>query len=179
MAKPLLWARLAGAVYWLSVVTAVFSEFFARARVGLIAVAVPVAGMMVVTLLLYFIFRPVNGMLALVALVLNLVSLLFEALLFQPHGINAAMILHGVYCFLLGMLILNATFMPRFWGALMMLAGVVWLIYVSPQLADRLAPYNSAVGILSEGLPMLWLLAMGVNARRWEEGRAAVESMQV
>jgi hypothetical protein len=169
MAKPRLWARLAGAVYVLSVVTAVFSEFFAREKIELIAVVVPVAGMAVVTLLLYVIFKPVNRMLALAALVLNLISLSFEALLFQPHGINAAMILHGMYCLLLGTLILNSTFMPRFLGALMMLAGAVWLIYVSPQLADHLAPYNSAVGIVSEGLPMLWLLAMGVNVRRWME----------
>jgi hypothetical protein len=169
MTRPLFWARLAGAVYLLSVATAVFAEFFAPGKLGLIAIVVPVAGYVVVTFLLYAIFRPVNQSVALLALVFSLVSLCFEALLLQPRGINAAMILHGVFCLLIAALILASNFMPRVLGALMALAGVVWLIYMSPHMAQRLSPYNSAVGILGEGLPMLWLLVMGVNAQRWKE----------
>ena len=51
----------------------------------------------------------------------------------------------------------------------MAFAGLVWLIYLSRSLANYLSLYNTAAGLLGEGLPMLWLLVMGVNAQRWKE----------
>jgi hypothetical protein len=32
------------------------------------------------------------------------------------------------------------------------------MIYPAPQLADRLAPYNTAAGLFGEAFPLLWLL---------------------
>ena len=68
-------------------------------------------------------------------------------------------------------LIFKSTFLPRILGALMAFAGLVWLIYLSPPLANYLSPYNTAAGILGEGLPMLWLLVFGVNVPTMEAGR--------
>lgn len=95
-----------------------------------------------------------------------------EAARWQPGGVNAAMVLHGVYCVLLGWLMLRAKFFPRVLGAAMAMAGMVWLLYLNNSLAAAIAPWNTAVGLLGEALPMLWLLAMGVNERRWMEQAA-------
>jgi hypothetical protein len=49
----------------------------------------------------------------------------------------------------------------------MAVAGLAWLTYLSTPLANYLSPYNSATGILGEGLVMLWLLLMSINAEKW------------
>jgi hypothetical protein len=47
------------------------------------------------------------------------------------------------------------------------IAGLGWLTYLSPALANELAPFNSLVsGLLGEGALMLWLLVIGVNVQR-------------
>jgi Domain of unknown function (DUF4386) len=74
------------------------------------------------------------------------------------------MILHAVYCLLLGYLIFQSNFLPRALGILMAIAGAAWLTNLSPSLAKHLQPTISAVGILAEAIPMLWLLFIGLNA---------------
>jgi hypothetical protein len=54
-------------------------------------------------------------------------------------------------------------------GALMAFAGLGWLTYLSERLANNLSPYNLASGLLGEGLVMLWLLVIGLNAQKWNE----------
>jgi hypothetical protein len=51
----------------------------------------------------------------------------------------------------------------------MVLAGLGWLIFLSPPLAKYLSLYIEILGILAEGLLMLWLLVKGVNVQRWKE----------
>jgi len=165
--SPSLKARIAGLMYVLSVATAVFAEFFAPGRLGLLAVLIPVSCYCAVALLLYAIFKPVNKTLAFAALVLQIVALTFESFDWQPRRIGIGMLFHGLFCIVTGFLILKSIFLPRFLGILMMFAGLVWLIYLAPQLADRLAPYNTAAGLFGEALPMLWLLVMGINAGKW------------
>jgi hypothetical protein len=55
----------------------------------------------------------------------------------------------------------------------MAFAGLGWVTFLSPPLANHLCPYNLASGILGEGLVMLWLLVMGVNVERWKEQASA------
>jgi hypothetical protein len=38
-----------------------------------------------------------------------------------------------------------------------------------PPLAKDLSLYIEILGVLAEGLPMLWLLVKGVNVQRWKE----------
>jgi hypothetical protein len=78
------------------------------------------------------------------------------------------MVLHGSYWLLIGYLIFRSTFLPRILGALMTIAGLGWLTYLSPPLVNHLSPYNLASALLAEGLVMLWLLVMGVNVQRWK-----------
>lgn len=172
-------ARTAGVLYVLSVATAVFSEFFAPGRLGdFAAVVVPISCQVAVTLLVYVLFQPVNRRLCLLAVFLNLVGLGFEALQWHPRGMNVAMVLHGFYCLLIGSLIFKSTFLPRVLGLLMGFAGLVWLVYLSTELANRVSPYNSACGLFGEAVPMLWLLVMGVNIQRWRELASVVEGLQ-
>ena len=92
---------------------------------------------------------------------------------------NVALVFFGVYCLLIGCLILRSIFLPRFLGALMVLAGLGWLTFLYPPLADRLFAYIAVLGIAAEALLMLWLVVRGVNAQRWQEqveiGRLAGE----
>lgn len=176
--SPRLKARIAGALYLLAVLTAVLGEFFVPGRLGLAAILIPVSCYIAVTLLLYGIFKPVGKSLCLLAVCFNFAGLTLEALQWQPRGVNLGMVCHGIYCLLMGYLIFRSTFLPRTLGVLMMFAGLVWVIYLSPSVANYLSPYNTAAGILGEALPMLWLLVMGVNVPRWQEMASATEERQ-
>jgi hypothetical protein len=101
----------------------------------------------------------------LLAASVNLVALTFEA--FQ--SLNIGLVFGGFYCLLIGYLIFRSTFLPRILGAPMAFAGLGWMTFLWPPMADHLSPYNLAAGILGEGLVMLWLLVMGVSVQRWKE----------
>jgi hypothetical protein len=78
----------------------------------------------------------------------------------------------GCYCILIGFLIFRSTFLPRIIGVFMSFAGIGYLTFLSPALAARLSPYNLAPAALGELSLMLWLLVVGVNAKRWKEQAA-------
>jgi Domain of unknown function (DUF4386) len=166
-ASPRLKARIAGVFYLLAVLTAAFAEGFVRGKLLYAAGLIPVASFVVVTLLLYQLFKPVNRSVALVAALFNLVGLTFEALEFHLWGVNIPLIFHGVYCLLIGFLIFRSTFLPRMLGVLMAIGGLAWLTDLSIPLTNHLSPYNVVTGFTGEGLLMLWLLVIGVNAQRW------------
>ena len=119
--------------------------------------------MIAVTLLFYDIFKAVNGRLSLLAASLNFVALALELLQFLPHGVNIGLGFHGFYWILIGYLIFRSTFLPRILGALTAIAGLCWLTFLSPPLANYLSSYSLASALLVEGLVMLWLIVMGVN----------------
>ncbi len=162
-------ARLAGALYLFSVLTAVLAEAFVHGRMLYAAGLVPVLCFAAVTLLLYQIFKPVSRNLALLAAAFNLVSLTFEALEWHLGDINIALVFHGLYCLVTGYLVLRSTFLPRILGMPIMLGGLAWLTALSPMLAQHLNPVNLALGFLGEGSFMLWLLIIGVSPQRWHD----------
>jgi hypothetical protein len=85
------------------------------------------------------------------------------------QGVNICFVFFGVYCLLIGYLIFRSAFLPRILGVLMAFAGLGWLTFLSPTLANYLSPYIQVLGVLAEGSLMLWLLVMGVNVAKWEE----------
>jgi Domain of unknown function (DUF4386) len=85
------------------------------------------------------------------------------------QGVNICFVFFGVYCLLIGYLIFRSVFLPRILGVLMAFAGLGWLTFLSPTLANYLSPYIQVLGVLAEGSLMLWLLVMGVNVAKWEE----------
>jgi hypothetical protein len=78
-----------------------------------------------------------------------------------------ALVFFGGFQLALGHLIFRSTFVPRAIGVLIALAGVGWLTFLSPPLANQLLTPLEVVGIVAEASLMLWLLVVGVNAQRW------------
>ena len=147
---------------------AVLGEFVVR-RFEIAGDLIAVSGNIVVTLLLYDIFKPVNRSLSLLAASFNLVGLTYGALRWNPRGVDIPVVFDGFSCLLIGYLILRSTFLPRILGALMVFAGLGWVTYLSQPLVIHLSPSNLASGILGQESVMLWLLVMGVNEQRWKE----------
>jgi hypothetical protein len=152
-ASPRFKARMAGALSLLGLL--VFGEFFFR-RLEIAGDLIAVASMFAVTLLLYFLFKPVNGGLSLLAASFNLVGLTCAALRWNPRGVDIAVVLNGFYCLLIGCLIFRAIFLSQILGAVIAIGGLGWLTFLSPPLANHLSPYNLAAGILGQESIMLW-----------------------
>jgi len=167
---------MAGVLFLLLVLTAVFTEFFARGRLSsaanLAAGVIEVTCMIAVTLLLYDIFKRVDWRLSLLAASFNFVALILELLQFLPHGVNIGLGLHGAYWILIGYLIFMSTFLPRILSALTAIAGLCWLTFLSPALTNYFSPYILASAFLVEGSVFLWLLVMGLNVTKRERKQA-------
>ena len=174
-ASPGFKARIAGVLSLLSLLAAVFGEFVIR-RFEIAGDLLAVSGNIVVTLLLYDIFKPVNRGLSLVAASFNLAGLTCGALRWNLHGLDIPVVFDGFSCLLIGYLIFRSSFLPRILGVLMAVGGLGWLTFLSPPLAKHLSPYNLALGLLGQESVMLWLLVMGVNVQKWkEQARAPVQ----
>ena len=165
--SPRLEARMAGGLYFFSVFTAIFLELLLGGRLGHAANTIQISGMAAVTLLSYYIFKAANSNLSLLAACFNLLGLTFEVFRLNPHGVNLAIVFHGVFSTLIGYLIFRSAFLPRILGGLMTFAGLSWLTFLLPSVASYLSPYNMACGLIGEASMFLWLLVMGVNAQRW------------
>ena len=169
-------ARITGVFYLLTIVTGALAAF-ATGKLFVYADAINLAASVcyvVVTLLFYRLFKPVDASLSLIAAVFGLVGCFLGALgVFRlvPSPIRSAnpLVLFGCYCVLIGYLIFRSGFLPRILGVLMAFGGLGWLTFISPTLADYLSPCNLAPGILGEGALTVWLLAVGVNVQRWQE----------
>jgi Domain of unknown function (DUF4386) len=170
-------ARTTGVVYLLYFLTAISAEaFIGRGRlvaydaVNVVAHAFYIA----VTLLFYFMFKPVNRAISSIAAFFSLMGCANDVLgIFHraPYEISS-LVFFGPYCVLIGYLILRSTFLPRILGALMVLAGLGWLIFLLPR-AKGLVTYVEFLGIIAEGSLMLWLVIRGVNVQRWKEQASA------
>jgi uncharacterized protein DUF4386 len=176
--SPLLKARIAGAFYLLCILTGIYAATIATGRLSLAANLVGTAFYVVVTLILYDLLKPVNKSVSLLAALFSLVGCTVSFLRFlhlPSPGINA-LVFFGFYCLLLAYLVFRSTFLPRLLSALLLIAGLGWLTFLSPPLGDRLFPILMITGLAGEGSLTLWLLVFGVDAQRWrEQARAAAQ----
>jgi len=122
-----------------------------------------------VTLLLYDLLKPVNRSVSLLAACFGLLGCAVTLFRLSPFLVVRDLVFFGLQCLLVGYLILKSTFLPRMLGALMVLAGLGWLTFLWPALANSLAPYNLVPGMLGEGALIVWFLVKGVNVQRWNE----------
>jgi Domain of unknown function (DUF4386) len=170
-------ARITGVVYLLYFLTAVSDEVFVgRGRLFLFDTFsfISYAFYITVTLLFYYMFRPVNRRLSVLAVMFSLAGCANDVLSLlglAPYNISS-LVFFGPYCFLIGYLIFRSTFLPRILGVLMASAGVGWLIFLSP-LAHQLSTLLTMLGFLAEASLMLWLIVKGVNIPRWKEQAGA------
>lgn len=167
--SPQVLARTAGACYLITIVAGSTALFLGAngAAANLIAGASYVA----VTVLFYYVFRPVNRGLSFLAALLSLSGCVLSALStlrVVSLPVNP-LALFGFYCLLIGYLVFKSGFLPRVLGGLMAFGGLGWLTFLSPQLASYLSPYNFAPGILGETVLTLWLLVYGVDVAAWKQ----------
>ncbi len=92
-------------------------------------------------------------------------------------GFTVAQVFFGFHCLVIGWLIFRSAFLPRILGVLLVIAGLCYLtdsfVYlVFPVVA---LPFDIVVlSYIVELALCLWLIAMGVNAEKWQEqARAA------
>ena len=86
---------------------------------------------------------------------------------------NIGLVFFGLYLLLVGILILKSTFLPRVLGVLMVLAGLSYVLFLSPPLVRSLQPYILIFPGVGQISFCLWLLVMGVNAAKWQEKAGA------
>jgi uncharacterized protein DUF4386 len=157
-------ARVAGVFYLLNIVTGSLALVFVGRRLFFYADAAVLTAALcyvVVTLLLYQLFRPVNRGVSLLAAGFSLAGCVMSGLSafhVAPTNVNA-LGFFGFYCVALGYLIFRSTIAPRTLGVLLAIGGLSWMTFMSPPLAHSLSPYNFAPGILAEFALTFWLLA--------------------
>lgn len=89
------------------------------------------------------------------------------------YGYNIALSFFGGFCLILGALILQQRFFPRFVGGLLVLEGALYLTnsfahFIAPTVGDRVFPFLALSG-LGEISFCASLLIAGVNVARWRE----------
>lgn len=183
-------------------------------RLALVADIIQLPCYIAVTALYYYLFKPVNRSIALIAVFLGLAGSAMGAVndffslaplvilggehpavaADQAQGLaltflnvhtqasNIVMVAFGFHVILIGYLIFRSTFLPRFLGVWLAIAGVCYLTnsfasLLAPEFAAHLSPYILLPGAV-EIVLALWLLVMGVNAERWKEQARAAEERQ-
>jgi riboflavin transporter FmnP len=171
-------ARMIGIVYLLYFLAAILAQLLtSRNHVGYGNGANFIATGLycLVTLLFYYLFKPVSRMLSLVAAFFSLAGCIVMTLeLFRPTSLSTnPLLFFGPYCLLIGYLIFKSTFLPRILGVLMALAGAGWLVFLIPNLPSYLSLSLEGLGICAEASLMIWLIVRGVNIERWKQQAGA------
>jgi uncharacterized protein DUF4386 len=165
----------------MTILTGMVSMAARGGRAGVLVNLVSTACYVGATVFIYYLLKPVDRNLSLLAMFFSLVGCAIGALsALVPIGTQAptvSFIFFGLHCLLVGHLIIRSTFLPRVVGALMMFGGLGWLTFslstlLSPPLARSLSPYVMFPGILGEATLTFWLLVKGVNVQRWNEQAA-------
>jgi hypothetical protein len=169
--SPRLEARVAGVLY-------LFSILLGAAAITLIGRKMQAQGDQLVlvagalytglTVLLWDLFRPVNLWVSTGAAVFSLTGCWFPQSWFKSANITN-FLFFGVYCLLVGYLILRSRFFPHAVGVLMVCAGVCWMTSSWPLLDHALSPYTTIAGLVGEGTFMGYLLLRGLDELRWRE----------
>jgi hypothetical protein len=167
-------ARITGVIYLLYFLTAILAQLMTGWKLlayGNAANLVSAGFYVVLTLLFYGLFKPVNRALSLLAALFSLAGCVVMILGFLPRVSLpiSPLVFFGPYCLLIGYLIFRSSFLPRILGVLMALAGLGWLVFLLPNIAHFPTLFIEGLGILAEASLMLWLIVMGVNLKRWKE----------
>jgi uncharacterized protein DUF4386 len=167
-ANPRRFARIAGVFYLFTFVFGI-TALRASGDTRFIANLLGATVYYVVTVLLYYLYKPVSRTGSLVTALISFGALTIGVL--SNFGVVRfpinTLVLFGAYCIGLGWLTLKSSFLPKAIGALLIVAGLGWLTYIHPPLARRLGVLAMAPGMIGEGVLTLWLLAAGVDPERW------------
>ena len=202
-------ARLAGFAYLSTIASGLFAEAFVRGsirtgvpastaarivdleqlyRFGILADGIMLISYVIVTVLLYRLFKPVNATLSLLGAGFSLIgiailaasltilvvplrvdpSLAHDALRVHSASYSLTGLFFGPYCALLGWLVLRSRWLPSWIGWLMLLAGLTFVIdastdLVAPGLARQIPDGVMLISLIAEGSLAIWLAAIGVR----------------
>ncbi len=169
-------ARVAGAL-WLVVILASVSSLAVQStqpRIAFAALEFGAVCYLGVTVLLYVLFKPVDGTLALFAAACGVIGLTSGGDTSPTHAPSESaflveMVFFGFQILTTGFLITRSTLIPRVLGFLLMLGGASYIInsftnFVAPDVGRHLMPFIVPIAILGEGALTLWLLVKGVKA---------------
>src|SRR6185369_2866430 len=98
----------------------------------------------------------------------QLQALAFMSLKMYGPAYKIGLVFFGLYNLMNGFLILKSTFLPRFLGIFMVIAGLPFLVFLLP-LGKNLSPFAVAPAAIGEGLLLVWLLVKAVDAHKWTE----------
>ena len=98
----------------------------------------------------------------------QLQALAYMSLRTYAPAYKIGLVFFGLYNLLNGCLILRSSFLPRFLGVFMVIAGLPFLVFLLP-LGKNLSPFAVAPAAVGEGLLLVWLLVKGVNAQKWTQ----------
>ena len=96
----------------------------------------------------------------------QLQALAYMSLKLYSPAYKIGLIFFGLYNLLNGCLILKSTFLPRFLGVFMVIAGLPFLVFLLP-VGNTLSPFAVAPAALGEALLLVWLLVKSVDAQKW------------
>ncbi len=99
----------------------------------------------------------------------QLQALAYAFLRLNALAFDTYLVFFGLWCVLIGYLIVRSAFLPRILGLLLAIDGVGWMLYLSPPFAHQMFPVIAVAAGLAEIPLQLWLLVVGVNAERWQE----------
>ena len=159
-------------------------------RFGFLIAVVAVAFNLAWGLLMYQLLRPVNPTVAAMALLAAVTNSALEAitallqiaplLVLQSDGqaaqlayaflkLNAAafdmqLVFFGLWCALTGYLIWHSALMPRVIGALLIIDGIGWMLYLWPPLANQVFTVIGLASGVAEIPLILWLIVFGVRS---------------
>jgi hypothetical protein len=174
-AQPNSHARATGVVYLSYFATAILGLVLTSRKLpaGVLANGLASVLYATVTILLYRLFRPAHPLLALTATLCSLAGCVNDGLHQLHYGLGGenSLLFFGPFCVLLGVLILRSRFLPRWLGWPLIVAGLGWLAYLIPTVAQHAQIVIFPVGFLAEFALMLWLLLRGVDETRWREQR--------
>jgi hypothetical protein len=202
-------ARVAGFAYLLTIACGLFAEAFVRGsirsadplrtaealrdleqlyRLGVLADGVMLMSYVVVTAMLYRLFKPINASFSFLAALFSLVGIAMLAasmtILLLPiqqggaiaydalraHGATYSLtgLFFGPYCVLIGGLVLRSRWLPAWIGWLMMAAGALFVLDASielaaPAAARRIPDAVMLISLLAEGSLAICLAAFGVR----------------
>ena len=171
------WARATGFVYLLYFLTAVAGQALVSKGFALPGKATDFVSVLLYILLgilLYRLFRPAGRILSLVAALFNFAGSAVTLMAFFRDGKApvSPLLFFGMYCLLIGVLILRSAFLPRALGLLNAAAGIGWFVFLVPLHTHFLNVSIEVFGFIAEAALMAWLLVRGVEEQKWVEEAA-------
>jgi hypothetical protein len=161
---------MTGALYLLYFATAILGLLLVSRGftvLGNVTTAFSTVCYLLVTLLLYRLFKPVSGSLSLLAALFSLGGCIVMSLsLFHLASLVSPLLFFGPFCLLIGYLIFRSSFLPHILGVAMAFAGLGWLAFLLPAVPNYISIGIKVIGFLSELSLCLWLLVKGVNVER-------------